>query len=74
MHLIRAHQLGHTYNERVDALSKAATTLQVVDMAAKFSRRQVKKHLLGQAFSIWQQRWRNSENGRVAYDPVSHTE
>lgn len=44
MHWIRAH-VGHTYNDRADALAKAATTLQLFEVEVKVTRHQVNKHL-----------------------------
>lgn len=43
MHWIRAH-VGHTYNERANALAKAATTRQILNVEVKVTRRQVMKH------------------------------
>lgn len=67
IHWVQAH-MGHTYNERADALAKATTTRQFVHVEVKVIRCQVKKHLLGRALSIWQERWSNSDKGRVTYE------
>ncbi|GIX70933.1 hypothetical protein CDAR_254161 [Caerostris darwini] len=63
---IKAH-IGHLGNERADVLAKTATNQANIDFNNKFELQSIKKLINNDIMKEWQDRWRQSHNGRDVF-------